>query len=73
MYVCMYVQALTYTKTELKNVINQIKENNSYNVYEYFNTSTLMPATICISSVRVIDALERLRFLKETLNIASGK
>ncbi|VVC25237.1 Aldolase-type TIM barrel,DeoC/FbaB/ lacD aldolase,Deoxyribose-phosphate aldolase [Cinara cedri] len=65
-------KALTYTKTTLLTDIKQIKNSDHLcSIYEYFNTSTLTPATICVSSVRVIDAIQRLRFLKQTLDIAS--
>lgn len=47
--------------------------NHSCEVFHYFTNSTLIPPTVCVSSVRVPDAVRRIKYLNEHIDIASGK
>jgi hypothetical protein len=46
---------------------------HSCELRNYFTTSTLTPQTVCVSSVRIYDVVQRLRFLKQHIDIASGE
>lgn len=47
--------------------------NHSCEVFNYFTTSTLIPQTVCVSSVRVADVVQRINVLNEHIDIASGR
>uniref|UniRef100_A0A2S2NFQ6 deoxyribose-phosphate aldolase n=1 Tax=Schizaphis graminum TaxID=13262 RepID=A0A2S2NFQ6_SCHGA len=64
-------KALTFTKKMLKTDIESMASNHSCEIYNYFTTSTLTPQTVCVSSVRIADAVQRLNCLNEHINIAS--
>lgn len=69
-----FFQALTYTKKALKGDIEYLaSSNHSCEIHHYFSTSTLTPQTVCVSSVRVPDAVQRINSLNEHIDIASGK
>lgn len=61
-----------YSKNSLTEDIENMAANHSCNVSEYFRNSSLTPQTICVSSIRVSDAVRRLNFLKQHIEIASG-
>lgn len=50
-----------------------METHHSCELHNYLTTSTLTPQTVCVSSVRISDAVQRLRILKEHIDIASGK
>lgn len=47
--------------------------NHSCEIYNYFTTSTLTPQTVCVSSVRVADAIQRINSQNDHIDIASGE
>jgi len=56
----------------LKVDIENMSSKHSCEIYNYFSTSTLTPQTICVSSIHVPDAVERLRGLEQHIDITSG-
>lgn len=66
-------QALNYPKEILKADIQNIPLKHSCDIYDYLSTSSLCPQTICVSSVRVPDAVQRMNYLKQHIDITSGK
>lgn len=61
-----------FSKNSLTKDIENMAPIHSCNVSEYFRNSSLTPQTICVSSIRVPDAVKRLTFLKQHIEIASG-
>lgn len=57
----------------LKADIESMASNHSCEIYNYFTTSTLTPQTVCVSSVRVADAVQSINCQNEHIDIASGK
>jgi len=47
--------------------------NHSCEIYNYFTTSTLTPQTVCVSSVRVADAIQKINSQNDHIDIASGE
>ncbi|XP_050541877.1 deoxyribose-phosphate aldolase isoform X2 [Daktulosphaira vitifoliae] len=64
-------KALTYGKKNLKNDIENMGSKHTCPIYNYFSNSTLIPPTVCVSSVRVPDAVERIKQLGVHIDIAS--
>jgi len=57
----------------LKTDIESMASNHSCEIYNYFTTSTLTPQTVCVSSVRIPDAVQIINCLNEHIDIASGE
>jgi len=53
--------------------IENMATHHSCEIYNYFTTSTLTPQTVCVSSVRVADAVQRINCQNEHIDITSGK
>lgn len=69
----IFFQALTYTKIALKPDIERMaSSHHTCEIFNYFTTSTLTPRTVCVSSVRVSDVVQRINFLNEHIDIVSG-
>lgn len=64
-------KALNFTKETLKSDIESMASNHSCEIYNYFTTSTLTPQTVCVSSVRVADAIQRINSQNDHIDIAS--
>ncbi|XP_025409416.1 deoxyribose-phosphate aldolase isoform X2 [Sipha flava] len=64
-------KAFLYAKELLKSDIEKMANTHSCELRNYFTTSTLTPQTVCVSSVRIYDVVQRLRFLKQHIDIAS--
>ncbi|XP_027852914.2 putative deoxyribose-phosphate aldolase [Aphis gossypii] len=64
-------KALNFTKETLKPDIESMASNHSCEIYNYFTTSTLTPQTVCVSSVRVADAIQRINSQNDHIDIAS--
>lgn len=56
----------------LKTDIENMASNHSCEIHNYFTTSTLTPQTVCVSSVRVADAVQSINCQNEHIDIASG-
>ncbi|KAF0755682.1 putative deoxyribose-phosphate aldolase, partial [Aphis craccivora] len=64
-------KALNFTKETLKSDIESMASNHSCEIYNYFTTSTLTPQTVCVSSVRIADAIQRINSQNDHIDIAS--
>ncbi|XP_050432381.1 deoxyribose-phosphate aldolase [Adelges cooleyi] len=64
-------KALTYAKKNLKSDIEDMGSKHTCPIYNYLSTSTLIPPTICVSSIRVPDAVQRIKHQGVHIDIAS--
>lgn len=64
-------KALTFAKNSLKCDIEKIKSQCACEIYKYLIASSLTPATVCVSSKRVSDAMRRMNYLQQHIAITS--